>query len=163
MADKKTHFALVILGAMNTVNLLIVARPEVLLGERTLRDPVILLYLVMYMGLSLYLFAQAISTLKPRVASLLKKLDGSDPILQRTSGLRLISQVSDMDFDEYYERWRSASYADINREIALSIQIVARVLRSKYLALHRLYSGLMILVFLSAGLGLYVGYLRAFK
>ena len=33
MADRKTRFALVILGAVNTVNVLIVARPEIFFGS----------------------------------------------------------------------------------------------------------------------------------
>src|SRR4029079_18810197 len=77
MADRKTRFALVILGAMNTVNLLVVARPELFLGEKTARDPALLYYLVVYVGLSLYLFLQAIGTLRPRVSMLLKKVDGT--------------------------------------------------------------------------------------
>jgi len=44
MADRKTRFALVILGAMNTVNLLVVARPELFLGERTAKDPALLTF-----------------------------------------------------------------------------------------------------------------------
>ena len=39
MADRKTRFALVILGALNTVNVLVVARPEIFFESNSTRGP----------------------------------------------------------------------------------------------------------------------------
>jgi hypothetical protein len=132
------------------------------LGERTAKDPALLYYLVVYVGLSLYLFIQAIGTLRPRVSTLFKKVDGGSA-LPHTAGLRFIGHVRDMKFEDYYEKWHQANYGDINREVALSIQMVSKIVGQKYEALHRLYAGLMILVILSAGLITVLAYNQIMK
>jgi hypothetical protein len=152
MADRKTRFALVILGAVNTVNVLIVARPEIFFASNRVSGPWVGVYLLTYVGISLFLFMQAIGALKPRISTLLDQLGTSEPDHARVVGLRFISHIRNTDFESYYDEWRGAQFSDVNREIALSIKMVAEVVTEKYRALHRLYSGLMILVVLSAGL-----------
>jgi hypothetical protein len=151
MADRKTRFALVILGAVNTVNVLIVARPEIFFPSNRVSGPWVGIYLLTYVGISLFLFMQAIGALKPRVSTLLN-LGSGEKDQGRVVGLRFISHIRNTEFEEYYEEWKTAQFSDVNREIALSIKMVAEVVTEKYRALHRLYSGLMILVILSAGL-----------
>jgi hypothetical protein len=151
MADRKTRFALVILGAVNTVNVLIVARPEIFFPSNRVSGPWVGIYLLTYVGISLFLFMQAIGALKPRVSTLLN-LGSGEKDQGRVVGLRFISHIRSTEFEEYYEEWKTAQFSDVNREIALSIKMVAEVVTEKYRALHRLYSGLMILVILSAGL-----------
>src|SRR5262245_13506447 len=151
MADRKTRFALVILGAVNTVNVLIVARPEIFFSSNRLSGPWCGIYLLTYVGISLFLCMQAIGALKPRISTLLN-LGTGEKDEGRVTGLRFISHIRGTDFETYYDEWRMAQFSDVNREIALSIKMVADVVTEKYQALHRLYSGLMILVILSAGL-----------
>jgi hypothetical protein len=161
MADRKTRFALVILGALNTVNVLIVARPEIFFRNGALTGPWVGIYLITYVGLSLFLFLQAIGALKPRVSTLLSSTENSGTAAtHQMLGLRFISLIRETPFEEYYERWKSAKFSDVNRELALSVQMVAGVITEKYKALHRLYTGLMILVFLTAGLITTLVYLR---
>src|SRR5262247_3434488 len=98
MADRKTRFALVILGAVNTVNVLIVARPEIFFGSNKVSGPWVGVYLLTYVGISLFLFMQAIGALKPRVSTLLnlgtgEKDDG------RVVGLLFISHIRGTDFE----------------------------------------------------------------
>jgi hypothetical protein len=151
MADRKTRFALVILGAVNTVNVLIVARPEIFFASNKMSGPWVGVYLLTYVGISLFLFMQAIGALKPRISTLLN-LGSGEKEQGRVAGLRFISHIRSTEFETYYEEWKMAQFSDVNREIALSIKMVAEVVTEKYRALHRLYSGLMILVILSAGL-----------
>jgi hypothetical protein len=151
MADRKTRFALVILGAVNTVNVLIVARPEIFFASNGVSGPWVGVYLLTYVGISLFLFMQAIGALKPRISTLLNLGSGEND-QGRVVGLRFISHIRSTEFETYYDEWKMAQFSDVNREIALSIKMVAEVVTEKYRALHRLYSGLMILVILSAGL-----------
>jgi hypothetical protein len=162
MADRKTRFALVILGAVNTVNAVVVARPEMFFeasGFSVTTAAWLGIYLILYVVLSLFLFVQAIGALKPRVSTLLTRVDHMDNP-QKILGLRFISHIRDTPFEEYYERWRSARFADVNREIALSLQMVVTIVTEKYRALQRLYAGLLVLVFLTAGLITVLIYLR---
>jgi len=160
MADRKTRFALVILGAVNTVNVLIVARPEIFFASNKVSGPWVGIYLLTYVGISLFLFMQAIGALRPRVSTLLN-LGSGEQDQGRLVGLRFISHIRSTEFEEYYEQWKVAQFSDVNREIALSIKMVAEVVSEKYRALHRLYSGLMILVIFSAGLISVLIYSRA--
>ena len=70
MADRRTRFAMLILGALNAFNVLIVARPDVLAPAGVKVEPMAsaAIYVVAYAALSVYLFVQAIVALKPRVA-----------------------------------------------------------------------------------------------
>ena len=120
----------------------------------------IAVYLISYVGLSLYLFVQAIGALKPRVTTLMSRVEGPDSTNHKIMGLRFISHIREASFEEYYEKWRTAQFADINRELALSVKMVVGIVTDKYQALHRLYSGLMVLVFLTAGLVIALLYFR---
>jgi hypothetical protein len=162
MADRKTRFALVILGAVNTVNAVVVARPEMFFDTASFsfaNTAWLGIYLILYVVLSLFLFVQAIGALKPRVSTLLARMDQTDNP-QNILGLRFISHIRDTPFEDYYDRWRSARFADVNREIALSLQMVVSIITEKYRALQRLYAGLLVLVFLTAGLITALIYLR---
>jgi hypothetical protein len=152
MADRKTRFALVILGALNAVNLLLVARPDILSGATPAPGTGTAIYIVIYIVLSLYLFAEAISALRPRVAALNTEMDAEGLTSRQLLGVRFISKFNKLSLDDYYELCKNAQYGDVNRELALGLQIVGRVLILKYKAIERLYAGLLILVFLSAGM-----------
>jgi hypothetical protein len=152
MADRKTRFALVILGAVNAVNLVVVARPAMFAPDVESVRTAIALYGTIYVALSLFLFVQAIGALKPRVGAFLDTVEKTGPEDRRILGLRFIKNTLDSSRSEYYERWKQASFADVNHEIAITVQMFAGIITSKYKALYRLYMGLMVLVFLTAGM-----------
>src|SRR5262245_1828215 len=65
LADRKTRFALVILGALNAVNVLIALRvPQS--GADALNPVLVQSYIIGYVMLSLYAFVFAIIALRPR-------------------------------------------------------------------------------------------------
>src|SRR5687767_13079658 len=63
--DRKTRFALIILGSLNAINLLIVARGD-LVGLAHKGGPAMNAYVAFYAVLSLGFFFYAISALRPR-------------------------------------------------------------------------------------------------
>src|SRR5512145_2105073 len=66
LADRKTRFALVILGALNAVNVLIALRaPQI--DADGLNHTFIQVYVAGYVLISLYFFVYAIMALRPRV------------------------------------------------------------------------------------------------
>jgi hypothetical protein len=152
MADRKSRFALVILGAVNAVNLLVVARPELFSLDANRRMAWIGIYAATYFALSLFLFVQAITALKPRVATVFSPVETPEGAAHPLLGLRFVKNILDTGFEEYYQKWKQARVADINREVALHVRHLAAIVSAKYRTLHRLYAGLMALVFLTAGL-----------
>lgn len=160
LADRKTRFALVILGAVNAVNMIIVARPDIITGGPSGGSTGIAVYATTYLALSLFLFVQAIGALKPRISGVVQqaeKLPGATP---NVLGLRFMQNILDVDFEEYYSKWQSAQFGQVNRETAMAIRVLARIITVKYQALERLYSGLLVLVFLTAGLITALVYVR---
>ena len=54
--------------------------------------------------------------------------------------------------EEYYNQWKGAQLVDVNRDLALHVRHLAGIVTAKYVTLYRLYTGLMVLVFLTGGL-----------
>jgi hypothetical protein len=52
--------------------------------------------------------------------------------------------------DGYYDVWRHAPSGAVNREMALQVHLLARTTAEKYAALRKVYSGVMILLGLTA-------------
>jgi hypothetical protein len=148
MADRRTRFALLILGTLNALNLLIVARPDILSRARLQVEPVpgVATYVVIYAALSLFLFVQAIIALKPRATPLIGRTEGPDRRLRHFGAM--ISQSA----EDYLQGWREATISIVLKELAFHVQLSARVISEKYVAIGRLYIGLMVLVFMTGGM-----------
>ena len=129
-SDKKTRFALLILGTLNALNIVIVARPDILSQAQVPTEPVpgVVLYVICYVGLSLFLFVQAIVALKPRATPLIGKPDGRDRRLRHVGAI--ISQSA----EEYLQGWREATIATVLKELAFHVQLSARAVAEKYVA-----------------------------
>jgi hypothetical protein len=65
MADRRTRFALLLLGSLNAANLLMVARGDIS-GVTLVNTTLVRLYVGSYLGLSLYSLIHAVNALKPR-------------------------------------------------------------------------------------------------
>ena len=152
MADRKTRFALIILGALNAANLLVAVRPNLLAGAHSQTRLWLGAYIGAYAVLSLFAFVQAIAALKPRVSSILGRIQAVSSESTGLPGLRFIGNMLEKSAAEYYEGWTRAQVGQVSREIALNAQLLARVNTAKYRLLGRLYTSLLILVFLTAGL-----------
>ena len=161
MADRSTRFALVILAALNTVNFVILAKPEILTNKpATAQGVPIAVYGAFYAGLSLYLCTQAIGALRPRLSDALQRIhDVSSE--QKWLNLLSLDVIHTMPADDYYELWRTAQFGQLNREIAFRNQTTAQIILKKYAALRRLYTGLTFLVFLTLTIILVFLYSRA--
>jgi hypothetical protein len=147
LADRKTRFALVILGALNAVNVLIAIRaPQI--DADGLNHTFIQVYVAGYVIISLYFFVYAILALRPRVGRMHRvgevRSEGTVP------GLRLMDDILATDIDDYYELWRTAEVGQLDREMALQAHLLARANAEKFRAVHRVFHGLLLLVGLTA-------------
>jgi hypothetical protein len=149
MLDRKTRFALIIVGTLNAVNALILLRPDVL--PSGIDRSWLAVYVGCYLGLSLYVFVEAIDELKPRLRSLLKSAHGVESPGE-SRGLSLMRDVAAQSVDGFYETWRQARFDQLNPELAQQAQQMGQVNLVKFAALSRLFKGLLVLVVLTAGL-----------
>jgi len=138
---------MLILGTMNALNVLLVARPDLLAPAGVQAAPMTgaAVSIVVYAGLSVFLFVQAVVALKPRVAPLIDKGAGTD------FRLRHLGAIMSQTADEYLDGWRQATVGNVNKELASHVQHSAGAVAEKYTAVGRLYWGLM-LVFMTAGM-----------
>lgn len=148
-ADRKARFALLAMGALNALNLIVAAQPGMVSEIVAVGRPWLGGYLTGYAILSLYFFVQAIQTLRPRISFF---PEGSTTAAARRVGLRFVPDILRASGEEYYDRWTQAQVGQLNREIALHVQILARLSDVKFRALDRVYKGLLALTLLSAGL-----------
>ncbi len=147
MADRRTRFALVLLGTLNAANALIAVQAQVL-GATALNAVILRGYVACYLLLSMYFLVQAVNALRPRSRQLGKAGDN----VADTSGLpriRLIDDILTHQPDEFYDVWRTASIGAVNRELALQVYLLARTAAVKYAALVRVYNGVLLLLALT--------------
>lgn len=142
--DRKTRFAMIILGSINAINLLIVSRGD-LVGLPHDGGPAMHAYVTFYAVLSLGLFFYAISALRPRTLSC-----PADAV-NRLS-LRFPEGVVERSLEQYQQAWRQAHVADIAGELETIVYLSAQDNATKLRALHRVYVGLYVLVALTAAL-----------
>jgi hypothetical protein len=125
--DRKTRFALMILGTLNALNLVLVSRSDV-----TATMPggplVIGAYVACYGLLSVVLLGYAITALRPPA-------EDAQPPLQT--------------LDAWCDGWRQMQVGAVNRQIAASSYAVACTNARKAHALGRVYAGLRILALLT--------------
>ena len=145
LADRKTRFALVMMGALNALNLIL--GTQRMFGDLTAGiRPLVGVYFMSYAVLSLYFFIQAIATLRPRISM----FPGGSPEAGSRAGLRFIGDVVSTDDAAYYDRWTNIQIGELCRETAQHVQVVARVTDMKFKSLNRVYHGLTAMTSLSA-------------
>jgi hypothetical protein len=147
MADRRTRFALVLLGMLNAANILIALRAD-LLGASGVNSALVFGYVGCYLLLSLFFLLQAILALKPRARQMghVSSQGGSSGL----PGVRLVDDILRHSPDAFYELWRTTDIGTLNRELALQVHLMARTTVEKFGALNKVYNGLMVLVVLTA-------------
>jgi len=153
--DRKTRFALIILTGLNAMNLLVVTKPDAFDAAKH-PGALTIAYLVCYSLISLYLFAYAIAALRPRRWSLEHPVQSNEE--QQAPGLRMTTHILDQSLDQYCENWRQVQVGTMNRELAVMAYMTAKMNAAKHGALHRVFTGLYVLVALTAALVIVMGY-----
>jgi hypothetical protein len=155
LADRKTRFALVMMGALNALN--VILGTQKMFGDLTAGvKPLVAGYFTLYAILSLYFFIQAIATLRPRISMFPGGASADAP----RAGLRFIGDVIATGGDDYYQRWSGVQVGELCRETAHHVQVVARVTDVKFKALDRVYNGLTAMTALSALMVTLLAYYR---
>lgn len=125
--DRKTRFALLILGTLNAMNVLLVTKGDV---KHVLHMPLVMnVYIGCYALLSIGLLWYAITALSP-AASLSERVDGP--------------------LEDYCDSWKRLQVGDLNRQLATASYKLAHTNALKLVAVTRLYGGLKLLAVLTA-------------
>jgi hypothetical protein len=131
--DRKTRFALLILGGLNAINLLVAARAD-LAGSIAAGHVFVSAYVSAYAVLSLWLVARAIAALRPRA-----DLSSTSDALQQS-------------VDEYAQQWKQIQIGQVNSALVRSAYTLIHANAAKTKALGGVYIGLYVLAALTAGL-----------
>jgi hypothetical protein len=146
LADHKARYALIILGVLNSGVFLVLARSHLISSLPRSTKPWLLGFLVVYAALTFIFVLHAIDCLRPR--RFLPKVDEL-PDRRAPLGLLYWESIAGQDIGQYRQGWTEARMGQINAEAVLIAYGLSRLIRRKYAALGRLYTGLVILVALA--------------
>ena len=152
LADRKARFALVIMGALNLAFFFLVTRSELVDVLPTMLRAFLGFYLLIYAGVALFFFLEAIEALKPRRFRPHLPYPGEAGAEHFPEGLRYYEDVVLRDLEAYRRAWREVRFGQLNAELAVQNHVMARINLDKYRSLRRLYGGLRVLTLLAGGL-----------
>lgn len=141
IADHKARYALVILGVLNAVIFVLMARGDVFQNMPEGLKPWLVALIALYAGLTFLFVLHAIDCLRPR------ELSGRASVHRAgIPGLLFWEGIVQHDIESYRREWSEARMADLNLEAMVVAHRVSQLVQAKYRALHRLYNGLVVLV-----------------
>ena len=143
IADRKARFALIILGALNALNLVFVTQSRFTGLSAT--SWLIGVYAAVYIGISLFLLTRAIGVLRPRAGAFLRGQSDIDA----GPRVRFIGDAMRQSDDEYYAAWQQIEMGQLNRQMSNHARNLASINVEKYRALDHVYQGLVALAFLT--------------
>lgn len=152
LADRKARFALVIMGALNIAFFFLVTRVELIDVLPLALRPFLGFYLLIYAGVALFFFLEAIEALKPRRFRPHLPYPGEAGAEHFPEGLRYHEDVVLRDLEAYRRAWREVRFGQLNAELAVQNHVMARINSDKFRSLRRLYGGLRVLTLLAGGL-----------
>ena len=152
LADRKARFALVIMGALNISFFFLVTRAELIDVLPPQLRPFLGFYLLLYAGVALFFFLEAIEALKPRRFRPHLPYPGDAGPEHFPEGLRYYEDIVLRDLEAYRRAWREVRFSQLNAEIAVQNHVMARINSDKFRSLRRLYGGLRVLTLLAGGL-----------
>jgi hypothetical protein len=141
IADHKARYALIILGVLNAVIFVLLGRGGVFHNMPDWLKPWLVGVIALYAGLTFLFVLHAIDCLRPREV-------GGRGSVHRAGipGLLFWEGIVQHDLTAYQNEWAEARMADLNLEAIVVAHRVSHLVRAKYRALHRLYSGLVALI-----------------
>ena len=150
LADNKARFALLIMGTLNAVTFILCTRSEALSVVPQSGRAWLGFYVGIYALIALYFIMMAIESLRPRKAKPNVHYPGEAGLQDYPMGIRFYEDVLARDISAYKSAWSGIRLGQLNAEIALQVQLLARINSAKYKALGKLYLGLRVMTLLTA-------------
>ena len=157
LADHKTRFALIIMGALNAAIFIVTTRSNAMGELPPGFRPWALLYLAVYIPVAVFFLYQAIETLRPR-RILDTAAQPATPSDSEVVGLRFFADVLRRPLPQFVKAWNEVRLSQVNNEVAGQLYAVSKINQAKYAAVTRLYQGLKIITMLTVTLVVVAGY-----
>lgn len=143
IADHKARYALIILGVLNAVIFVLLGRGGVFRNMPDELRPWLIALIALYAALTFLFVLHAVDCLRPR------ELRGKGSVHQAgIPGLLFWEGIVQHDVAQYRNEWAGVQMAQLNTEAVLIAYRAAQLIQAKYRALHRLYNGLVVLIFI---------------
>ena len=151
MANREARFALIIVGALNAVLFVIGTRSTLLSALPQAGRPWLGFGLIVYGGVAVHFFLQAIEVLRPR--KYYSRLpESAVPADRSPAGVRYYEDVLQRDAESHYRAWQEVRISQLNAELAIQGHSLSLKARAKHEALRRLFNGLRLMTLLAAAL-----------
>lgn len=143
IADHKARYALIILGVLNAIIFVLLGRGGVFQELPEPLKPWLVGVITLYAALTFAFVLHAIDCLRPR------QIGGRGSVHRAgVPGLLFWEGIVQHDREAYRQEWDSVRMDLLNAEAILVAHRLSQLVQAKYRALHRLYAGLVVLVFL---------------
>jgi hypothetical protein len=144
ICDRRTRFALVVMSALNALNLIIAARPDLFNADRIANSPALRVYTVTYGIFALCCFVYAINVLRPRL-HMTSKAD------REIVTLRFLRSIAVQSEEQFRDHWRNATVGQLWEETAVYAQQTGAHQRRQVPPLDGVFRALFGLTMLTAG------------
>jgi hypothetical protein len=151
LADHKARYALVVMGALNAGVFFLMSRAHLFGDLPPEVKPWMIGFLLVYAALTFLFVWHAVDCLRPRRLHYAEKMAGIPDRrgARAPHGLLYWEAIAGYDLESYQRAWSGARMEEINAEVVIIAHYLARLIRSKYVALGRLYVGLAALIALA--------------
>ena len=148
LADHKARYALVVMGILNAALFFVMSRAHQFGTMQPAARPWMIGFLVVYAALTFLFVWHAVDCLRPRQLHYARNVRGTrDPrAAHAPQGLLYWEAIAAYDLASYQRAWSDARMEQLNAEVVVIAHHLARLIRTKYVALGRLYAGLGALI-----------------
>jgi hypothetical protein len=141
IADHKARYGLVILGVINTILFVLLARGSVFQSAPEWVAPWLTGLVALYLVLTFLFVLHAIDCLRPR------ELADKDSVHRAgILGILFWEGIVQHDLAEYRREWSEVRMEQLTTEAAAIAFRLSHLIQAKYRALRRLYNGLVVLL-----------------
>ena len=141
IADHKARYGLVILGVINTILFVLLARGSVFQSAPEWVAPWLTGLVALYLVLTFLFVLHAIDCLRPR------ELADKDSVHRAgILGILFWEGIVQHDLAEYRREWTEVRMEQLTTEAAAIAFRLSHLIQAKYRALRRLYNGLVVLL-----------------
>jgi hypothetical protein len=141
IADHKARYGLVILGVINTILFVLLARGSVFQSAPEWVAPWLTGLVALYLVLTFLFVLHAIECLRPR------ELADKDSVHRAgILGILFWEGIVQHDLAEYRREWSEVRMEQLTTEAAAIAFRLSHLIQAKYRALRRLYNGLVVLL-----------------
>jgi hypothetical protein len=141
LADHKARYALVVLGALNAGVFFVLSRGHLIATLPAGAKPWLIGFLIVYAALTFVFVLHAVGCLWPRQIGYARQLAAQ----HGPAGLLYWEAIAAQELESYQGAWSEARMGRINAEVVIIAHRLSRLIRTKYVSLGRLYTGLVVL------------------